>query len=133
MPPEVVTTTAATPAVTLQGWLPLLGILVALLAPLGPAIYNGWIANRNAKRAALAAERAALAADDVADKLDRTDKKTSEKLDAIHSLTNSRLSAALAKIDRLERHLLETEGREPTGEEPPKPPDSEYPEGPALD
>jgi uncharacterized protein HemX len=124
MPTEV---TASPPSVILQGWIPILTICVALLAPLGPAIFGVYIANRNASRARAAAEQ-------VAEQLTATDAKTSRKLDTIHSLVNSRLTAALEKIDRLEERLFETEGRQPTGEDPPKPPDNPgpYPPGPAT-
>jgi hypothetical protein len=128
MPAEVV----APPTVVLQGWLPLFGILVALLAPLGPAIFGVFSANRNAKRAGDDARAAAAATEQVAIKLDNSDKRTSEKLDTIHSLVNSRLTAALEKIDALEQRLFETTGIEPTGEEPPKPPAHPNPPYPGM-
>jgi len=41
------------------------------------------------------------------------------KLDAIHTLVNSRLTAALDKIDALEKKLQDVTGRIPTGEPAP--------------
>ena len=41
-----------------------------------------------------------------------------KKLDTIHTLVNSRLTAALDKIDSLEQRLQAVTGRIPTGEPP---------------
>ena len=41
-----------------------------------------------------------------------------KKLDTIHQLVNSRLTAALDKIDSLEKKLQDVTGRIPTGEPP---------------
>lgn len=41
-----------------------------------------------------------------------------KKLDTIHTLVNSRLTAALDKIDSLEQRLQAVTGRVPTGEPP---------------
>jgi hypothetical protein len=76
---------------------PWLALLVALLAPLGPV----WLANRNARRAAKEAREAS--------------EKIDQRLATINSIVNGRLTAALAKIQQLEAHLLESEGRPPTG------------------
>lgn len=42
-----------------------------------------------------------------------------KKLDTIHTLVNSRLTAALDKIDKLEAKLQDLTGKVPTGEPPP--------------
>lgn len=42
--------------------------------------------------------------------------ETQKKLDTIHELVNSRLSAALEKIDKLELRIQALTGEEPTGE-----------------
>ena len=43
------------------------------------------------------------------------------KLELVHELVNSRLTAALDKIDRLEKKLQALTGKPPTGEPPPDP------------
>lgn len=48
----------------------------------------------------------------------RMARSTGHKLDEIHTLVNSRLTEALAKIDRLEASLFEATGEAPTGEPP---------------
>lgn len=133
MPPEG-TTTLTSPGIILQGWIPLLTILGTLITAIITGLFGIYIANRNANRANDNAVQAREATNVVAQQLVATDAKTSKKLDTIHSLVNSRLTAALQKIDRLEERLFETEGRVPTGEEPPKPPDDPgpYPPGPAT-
>ena len=99
----------------LQSWLPLFGVIVALIAPTVATVVGARMANANALRA-----------------------KASKKLDVIHTLVNSRLTAALEKIDRLETRLFQTEGVEPTGEDPSPPPSPGdtsagiYPPGPSL-
>lgn len=100
-----------TPTVVLEGWLPLLGILVALLAPLGPAVFGVLTANKNAAKANEAAKA-------VAEKLDESNAQTSAQLATIHSLVNSRLTAALEKISELEQRLYEKENRQPTNDPP---------------
>lgn len=71
----------------------------------------GWQANVNAVKATHAAER-------VETRLAYTTNITSDKLETIHTLVNSRLTEALAKIDRLEAKLYGLTGEEPTGEPP---------------
>lgn len=132
MPPDA-QPVVSDPTIMLQGWIPLLGLLVALLAPLGPAIFGVMTANRNAKRAVALAEDTAVATKDVAKKLAEARADTSQKLDTIHSLVNSRLTAALEKISRLERRLIEVGGAlpedddEPTDNPTPLPPPSPAP------
>ena len=46
-------------------------------------------------------------------------KSTEKKLDVVHELVNSRLTAALNKIDVLEAKLQNITGKPPTGEPPP--------------
>jgi hypothetical protein len=99
----------ADPQILLQGWMPLLGLVVALLAPVLPNIYNGWHADRNAKAAAALAKVAVTATELVAAKLDESDAKNTAKLDEIHSLVNGRLMTALAKVEDLEQRLFEAE------------------------
>jgi Tol biopolymer transport system component len=72
---------------------------------------TGSQANVNAMMAHSAAER-------VESKLADTTGQTTEKLDTIHTLVNSRLSEALAKIDRLEAKLYDVTGETPSGETP---------------
>jgi len=90
--------------------------LVKVLAALTPIILGilalqTEIARRNAVEAG-------KKTDQVAATLVASTSQTSEKLDTIHTLVNSRLTKALEKIDALESRLFETEGRVPTGEEP---------------
>jgi hypothetical protein len=49
----------------------------------------------------------------------RAKKSTEEKLGVVHELVNSRLTAALNKIDLLEAKLQTLTGHAPTGEPPP--------------
>jgi hypothetical protein len=95
----------------LTTWVPVVGIIAALLAPTLATVVGVIMSNRNAKRAAVAAES-------VAHKLDQTDEKTSQKLEVIHTLVNARLEAALAKIDLLEARLFDAESHHPIAEPP---------------
>ncbi len=69
-------------------------------------------------RAALDAARAANAVKRVETTLADATGATTDKLDTIHTLVNSRLTEALAKIDRLEAKLYDVTGEPPTGEPP---------------
>ena len=79
-------------------------------------------ARRDAVSAAMKAERAASEAARATNRVEGTlsasTERTTEKLDEIHVLVNSRLTEALAKIDRLEARLHGLTGEEPTGEPP---------------
>jgi len=75
------------------------------------AEHGALVANANAQQAKHAAER-------VESTLAQSTDATTEKLDTIHTLVNSRLTEALKKIDRLEQRLYETTGEPPTGEPP---------------
>ncbi len=89
-----------------------LNLLISTLGPIILAIvvyYTGRQANRNAKRAAMAAET-------VQGKLDDSTSYINRKLDTIHILVNSRLTQALDKIDRLELRIQALTGEPPTGE-----------------
>lgn len=91
--------------------------VLAALTPivLGVLTYYTATAKTNAERAARNAE---VAVKKVETALASTSDVTTEKLDTIHTLVNSRLTEALKKIDRLEARLYKATGETPTGEPP---------------
>lgn len=92
--------------------------LMAALTPvvLGVLTYVTAKANASAVRSA---RNARHAAERVETTLAETTGQTAEKLGEIHTLVNSRLTEALAKIDRLEAALYDVTGEAPTGEPAP--------------
>jgi len=88
--------------------------VVTVLAPILLAIVV-HLTGRQAKRSA---DKATVAAERVEATLAVSDAQTTHKLNEIHILVNSRLSEALAKIDRLEAKLFSVTGEPPTGEPP---------------
>ena len=88
--------------------------VVTVLAPILLAIVV-HLTGRQAKRSA---DKATVAAERVEATLAVSDAQTTHKLNEIHILVNSRLSEALAKIDRLEAKLFAVTGETPTGEPP---------------
>jgi hypothetical protein len=85
---------------------------VTALTPLGLVL----VVYHTGRQARLSSDKAAVAAERVEASLARSDIQTEFKLDQIHVLVNSRLSEALAKIDRLEARLFAVTGEIPTGE-----------------
>ncbi len=99
--------------------------LVKVVTVLAPVVLSliVYLTGRQAKRSADKAEGAAARVEST---LAISDTATATKLNEIHSLeqtihvlVNSRLSEALAKIDRLEAKLFAETGEVPTGEPPP--------------
>ena len=88
--------------------------VVTVLSPIALAIVV-WLTGRQAKHSA---DKAVVAAERVEETLAISDSQTTHKLDQIHVLVNSRLTEALAKIDRLEKKLLIETGEMPSGEPP---------------
>ena len=88
--------------------------VVTVLAPIVLAIVV-HLTGRQAKRSA---DKAAVATERVEATLAVSDAQTTHKLNEIHILVNSRLTEALAKIDRLEAKLFSVTGEAPTGEPP---------------
>ncbi len=86
----------------------LLAIIAGICAALPPTV-AAWRTGNISKEIGAEAK----------DSLAITTEATATKLDTIHVLVNSRLTEALAKIDRLEAKLYETTGEPPTGEPPP--------------
>lgn len=89
-------------------------VLVAAMAVLTPFVV--WLIGRQAKKSA---DKAVVAAERVEETLAISTADATQRLDSIHVLVNSRLTEALAKIDRLEARLYDITGEAPTGEPPP--------------
>jgi 5-bromo-4-chloroindolyl phosphate hydrolysis protein len=88
-----------TDALPIPAWIQLLGVILAFLAPT-MAIYM------SARITATAARKAAAAVEQVAIKLDESNRKTEKKLNDIHFLVDGNLSEAKAQITRLENRLF---------------------------
>jgi len=101
------------PTVAIQGWVPVIGLFVTLIAAIAPSVYNGWRADRNAKKAADAATAAAEQTKEVAKNLDVNNERTAKALSLIHGLVNGNLEQAKATIKRLEQELMEARGEVP--------------------
>ncbi len=78
-----------------------------------------YFVGRQAKHSA---DQAVVAAERVENTLVISTSDTTQRLQEIHVLVNSRLTEALRKIDRLEQRLLAETGELPTGEPPQKRP-----------
>jgi len=89
--------------------------IVQLVTVLSPIVLTlvVWLTGQQAKRSA---DKAAGAVQRVETTLAVSDAQTTHKLNEIHVLVNSRLTEALAKIDRLETRLQIETGEAPTGE-----------------
>jgi hypothetical protein len=96
--------------VTVSSAVAIISALAAAL-PAIAALIGVLLVNRNVRRAAASA----LAVDQ---QLTATSESSSSKLDQIHILVNSRLTAALASIKALEQRLEALTGEKPSGKAP---------------
>jgi hypothetical protein len=88
--------------------------LMSVLSPI-VLVLTIYFVGRQAKQSA---DHAAVAVERVEETLVVSTNDTTQRLQEIHVLVNSRLSEALMKIDRLEAKIFEVTGEAPTGEPP---------------
>lgn len=98
-------------------WQPFVVAVIGLIAASVP-LMQAYYANRNAKRAVLAATKAADTASALGGKIEELKSESAShnrKLDAIGVKVNGEREAALRRIKELEQELFEHKHRPPTG------------------
>ena len=83
---------------------PLFGVIVALLAPLGPIILGVLLANRNAKKARAEVATATLA-------MEESSRKNTAEITKVQEVMDQGLEHALNKIEALEQSVFDPDLR----------------------